>query len=103
MSEFRFPGLQESGLAQRLIIYALSNPPCESAASGLTLMTGFWLAMTVDVVGNCTVDVLTVVDMVVNVTVELAVVVIAWWPLTTNLKNIKNHLTSIKNLASLES
>jgi hypothetical protein len=34
--------------------------------------------MTVDVVGNCTVDVLTVVDMVVNVTVELAVVVIAW-------------------------
>jgi hypothetical protein len=41
--------------------------------------------------------------MVVNVTVELAVVVIAWWPLTTNLKNIKNHLTSIKNLASLES
>jgi hypothetical protein len=34
--------------------------------------------MTVEVVGNCPVDVLTVVDMVVNVTVELAVVVIAW-------------------------
>ena len=44
-------------------------------------MTGFWLA--IDVVGSCTEVDLTAEDIVVVVTLALAVVVILWWPFTT--------------------